>query len=69
MPSTADIVDNADKKHSTLLSTPLLTPYASTSNNAHGICLRFKGHDRVLPMAKTERYKNNFLISCLHRYA
>ena len=60
MPSAADIVDNADKKTIPLCPQPhpLVTPYASTKKNAHGSCLRFKGHGRVPPMAKTERYKN-----------
>ena len=71
VPNAADIVDNADKKTIPLCpqSHPLLTSYASIQKNAHGRCLRFKGHGRVLPMAKTERYKNSILNRCLYRNA
>ena len=71
VPRAADIVDNADKKlfHSPLNPTHCLHHMLPPKQNAHGRCLHFKGHGRVLPMAKTERYKNSFLISCLYRYA
>ena len=72
VPSAADIVDNADKKklfHSALNSTHCLHHMLPPQTNAHGRCLHFKGQGRVLLMAKTERYKNSFLIRCLYRYA
>ena len=71
VPSAADIVDNADKKlfHSALHLTHCLHHMPQPKKNAHDIFLSFKGHGRVLPMAKTERYKNSFLIRCLYHYA
>ena len=72
VPTAADIVDNADKKTIPLCSH--LHPFfihhmLPPIQNAHGRFLRFKGHGRVLPIAKNERYKNSFLIRCLYRYA
>ena len=69
--SAADVVDNADKNlfHSALNPTHCLHHMLPSKKNADGRFLRFKGHDRVLPMEKTERYKNSFLIRCLYRNA
>ena len=55
VPSAANIVDNADKKkllHSARIPTHCLYHMPSPKKNAHGRCLRFKEHGRVLPMTK-----------------
>ena len=68
VPSATDIVD-ADKKlyHSALNPPIAYTICFHTHKNAHGTCLRFKGHGRVLTMAKTrmlyEQLPHQVLVS------
>ena len=56
-----------------LFHLPSTPPIAYTTcfhqENIDGRCLCIKGHGRVLPLTKTEWYKNSFLIKCLYRYA
>ena len=64
---SADLIEQCDKH---LFRVALIPPtvciaYYPQKKNMYGRNLRKKGHERVLPLAKTKLYKDSFLIRCI----